>query len=447
MSCTPLPGARRTPALMLALAVACALAAVAPRATAQDGDAMPGVDRPGMDMPGMDMPDRVMHGTLGDYPMSRDASGTSWQPDSATMQALHVPLQQWMLMLHGSVTGAYTDQSGSRGATETYQTSMLMAHASRAVGEAGTLTLKGMLSLEPLEGARGYPLLYQAGETADGTTTLVDRQHPHNLVMEAAALYSVALAPGTSAFVYGGIAGEPALGPAVYMHRYASQWNAEAPLTHHWLDSTHVSYGVATLGGITGAWKFEASAFNGREPDQHRYNLEPGTLDSYSARVTLNPSANWSLQISHGRLAGPELFEPGVVVSRSTASATYHRRTSQLESETILAWGRNSPTGTRASNGFLLDHATTFAQRQTVYARLEHLDRDDLLAAAQPGAGQYHGVSKFTLGASRQIATAAHAALSLGAQLSTHRGDAVLAGDYGAHPYGLVVYLRAMLIP
>ena len=160
-------------------------------------------------------------------------------------------------------------------------------------------------------GKSGYPLLFQTGETANGVDPLIDRQHPHDLLMEAALTYSHDFSPGSSAFVYAGLPGEPALGPNAFMHRLSAMENPEAPLSHHWLDSTHITWGVVTAGYVVGGVKLEASAFNGREPDENRYDIEVRALDSYAVRASYNPSERWSLQASFGRLASPEQLEPG----------------------------------------------------------------------------------------------------------------------------------------
>src|SRR5687768_2320289 len=133
-----------------------------------------------------------------------------------------------------------------------------------------------MVSLEPATiGKRGYPLIGQTGETADGKTHLIDRQHPHDLFMELAATYSRNISDTASVFLYVGLPGEPALGPPAFMHRTSGVDNPEAPITHHWLDSTHITFGVVTAGVVVNNWKLEASAFRGREPDQHRFDIEP----------------------------------------------------------------------------------------------------------------------------------------------------------------------------
>ena len=229
-------------------------------------------DMPGMTMPGM------MAGQTGGYSMMRDASGTSWQPDSTPMEGLSGEWAGWSTMLHGSIAGVYDHQSGPRGGEKTFSESMFMAMGQKQLGP-GTLTLRTMLSLDPFMGKSGYPLLLQTGETADGVTPLVDRQHPHDLFMELAGIYSVPVGAGMSVFGYVGYPGEPALGPPTFMHRFSGMDDPAAPIAHHWLDSTHITYGVLTAGFVDGDWKIEASAFRGREPDQFRWNFDPVSLD------------------------------------------------------------------------------------------------------------------------------------------------------------------------
>ena len=179
-----------------------------------------------------------------------------------------------------------------------------------------------LMSLEPFIGRRGYPLLLASGETADGTTPLIDRQHPHDLMMELAGTYSHSFSDDDSVF-YLGDPGEPALGPTAYMHRLSGEDDPAAPISHHWLDSTHVTFGVVTLGAIHDGWKLEASQFTGREPDQHRFNFDSPRFDSTALRVSFNPDENWSLQVSQGFLKSPEQLTPGINENRVTASATW----------------------------------------------------------------------------------------------------------------------------
>ena len=269
-----------------AASAACALLAAAPAMAQQAMQDMPGMAMP---MPAHEARSMTMTGALGPYPMNREASGTAWQPDASPEGGVPLMTGGWMLMGHALLNGVYDWQSGPRGGERGFVSGMVMGMAQRGLA-GGTLQLRAMLSPEPLMGARGYPLLLASGETADGVTPLVDRQHPHDLFMELSASYSLRLSGGASAFVYAGLPGEPAFGPPAFMHRLSILDSPEAPISHHWLDSTHVSFGVVTAGLVLGAVKLEASRFNGREPDQHRWDIETGPLDSTAARISWNPT-------------------------------------------------------------------------------------------------------------------------------------------------------------
>src|SRR4051812_44361438 len=207
----------------------------------------------------------AMTGFLGPYPQTREGSGTSWVPETTPHEGFHQQLADWSVMTHGWINLNYDRQAGPRGGEKTFVSGMLMAMAQRPLGD-GTFGVRAMLSPEPFMGPSGYPLLLATGETADGRTQLVDRQHPHDLFMELAATYSYNLSSTSSLFVYGGLPGEPALGPPAFMHRTSGMDNPEAPISHHWLDSTHIAFGVVTGGLVLNNWKFDASSFRGREP-------------------------------------------------------------------------------------------------------------------------------------------------------------------------------------
>ena len=334
-----------------------------------------------------------MTGLLGPYPAGREASGTSWQPDGTPHEARHGEHGPWSWMAHARAHGVTTDQGGPRGDQELYSTNMAMAAARRPLGD-GTLGLRGMLSLEPWTvGKEGYPLLLQTGETADGRTELVDRQHPHDFFMELAASYSVPLGPESSAFLYAGLPGEPALGPPAFPHRFSAFESPEAPLAHHWLDSTHITFGVVTAGWVRGPIKLEASAFRGREPDEKRWDIESPRLDSWSARASWNPGPGWALQASHGRLEGPEQLEPEVDVDRTTVSAIRHG-----EWQAMLAWGRNANDPGETLDALLVEGTVRLRERHTLFARAERLENAELLGHGGEGAEPGHGGEVFRVG-------------------------------------------------
>ena len=251
----------------------------------------------------------------------------------------------WMLMAHGVVNLVADHQSGSRGDDKIFPSGMLMGMARRPLGN-GTLQLRASLSPDPLMGKRGYPLLLASGETANGRDRLIDRQHPHDFFMELSASVSQNIAAKSSVFIYAGLPGEPAFGPPAFMHREAIMDSPEAPISHHWLDSTHISFGVVTGGIVLDRVKVEVSRFNGREPDQHRWNIETGALDSTAVRLSWNPTPELSLQGSWGHFVDPEQLEPGVNQKRWSASALYAREVAPgWKLAGTLAWGRKTIDG------------------------------------------------------------------------------------------------------
>jgi hypothetical protein len=382
-----------------------------------------------------------MSGMYGAYPMTREASGTSWQPESSPHEGIHQMDDEWTTMVHGFANLIYDDQGGPRGDAKTFSNSMLMIMGQRGLGN-GTLGLRGMFSLDPLMGKDGYPELLQTGETANGTTPLIDRQHPHDLFMELAASYSLPVSDNSSVFVYAGLPGEPALGPPAFMHRISGMDNPEAPITHHWLDSTHVTYGVATLGYIHADWKFEASAFRGREPDQFRYNIESGRLDSSSVRVSYNPTPDWSAQISHGHIVSPEALEPGVNVDRTTASMAYNFALDANNWQTTLAWGRNTPSQGTSSNAYLLESTYTAGKSHTFFFRGESVDKNEFFLPGTPLAGQDFKVGKASVGYIHDFPANGHYALGIGGLVSKYALPSALTPAYGASPTSGMLFVR-----
>jgi len=380
-----------------------------------------------------------MPAALGPYPMSREASGTAWQPDNSEHQAVHAMSGRWMLMGHALLTLVYDRQEGRRGGEKAFVSGMAMGMARGPLGP-GTLQLRAMLSPDPLMGRRGYPLLLASGETADGVTPLIDRQHPHDFFMELSASYSVALSDTASAFVYAGLPGEPAFGPPAFMHRLSIMDSPEAPISHHWLDSTHIAFGVVTGGIVIGNVKLEASRFNGREPDQHRWNIETGALDSTALRVSWNPISTLSLQASWGRFVSPEQLAPGEDQTRWSASAIYTRSLGDGWWSTTLAWGRRTSEH-RDLDAYVLESAV----RQgpwTLFARAERTENDEL-------SGVHHGpvfaVGKASLGLVRDFRVAPHLAFGPGALVAQNFVPRALRASYGGDARGFMAFVRLKL--
>lgn len=387
----------------------------------------------------------AMRGFYGPYPMSREASGTAWAPDSSPMQGARTQYGAWHLMAQAYANLIYDYQGGKRGDEKAFSESMMMVMAQRPLGQ-GTFGLRTMFSLDALMGKSGYPLLLQTGETADGRRPLIDRQHPHDLLMELAASYSRPLGENSAVFGYIGYPGEPALGPPTFMHRFSGMDNPEAPLGHHWLDSTHVTFGVATLGYVRKDWKAEVSAFNGQEPDQKRWNFEEPRINSVSGRVSWNPASDWSLQISHGRLDSPEQLEPGVDQNRTTASVAYNRAFGENNNwQTTLAWGRNGKDPGATTDALLLESAVRLEDRHTFFGRAEYTEKDELFPAPHPLAGQTFEVGKLSLGYIRDIALSKNVTLGLGGLGSVYAIPDRIAPFYGDTPVSFMLIARMKL--
>lgn len=323
----------------------------------------------GHDMEHMDM--QHEHGM--DMSSQRQGSGTSWLPDETPMFAVHRQSGSWMLMAHGNAFLQYLRESGERGSDQAGSINWLMGMADRQLA-GGHFGLRGMVSLEPwtIRGC-GYPDLLASGEICDGEA-IHDRQHPHDLFMELAATYDRPLVNGVHVQIYGGPAGEPALGPTAFPHRLSALPSPIAPITHHWLDATHITYGVVTAGVYGVKWKAEGSAFNGREPDAQRTDFDFAAMDSWSGRLWFAPTPRWSLQVSSGQLTEAEAGHvggPRIDLVRTTASATYHRVTGTRLWATTLAWGRNSEDGGDATNAVLAETSLSVDDRDTWFGRAE----------------------------------------------------------------------------
>ena len=313
----------------------------------------------------------MIAGPLG-IPMSREGSGTSWLPDQTPMNAVHVQLGTWQLMLHGNGFLQYIDEGSSRGDDQVGSVNWFMAMARHKAG-AGSFTARGMISLEPWTvGACGYPDLLATGESCNGQP-LHDRQHPHDLFMELAVQYEGAFNDALGYQVYAAPVGEPALGPVAFPHRPSAMTNPMAPIGHHWQDATHISFGVVTGGVFGRRWKAEASVFNGREPDENRANFDFAPLDSYSGRFWLLPSPRWAIQVSAGHLNEPEAMQVGGShedVNRTTASVAYHRPRGMDAWTSTIAWGRNAEAE-GATNSLLAETNLPITGRDGIFARYE----------------------------------------------------------------------------
>ena len=392
----------------------------------------------------------MSHAFSRNLPMNRNASGTGWLPDASPMYGNMYHRGDWMLMLHYNLFLRYTNQdvfeAGSRGDSQFDAPNWLMLMGQRNLGRRGLFRFSGMVSLDPLTvGGNGYPLLFQTGETFEGSP-LIDRQHPHDLFSELSVGYTHMITEEADVFVYLGYPGEPTLSNVAFMHRPSALNNPDSPLGHHWQDATHITFGVATLGFRYRSFKLEGSSFTGREPDEERYGFDKPRFDSRAVRFTYNPSENWSLQTSHAFVRSPEVAEPEEDVYRTTASALYSRALSDDNRflTAALNWGYNYVDAHHKEHSVLLE-SNYQNSRYALYGRYEWLQK----SAEELGFGEedfghdaLFGIQALTVGANRQVARVGTVNLHLGAQASVFRGSSELHPYYGELPVSAQVYLR-----
>lgn len=392
--------------------------------------------------------DQHDHGTATSLFAPREGSGTAWLPAATEMYALHGRAGRWELMAHGNAFLQFLHEAANehRGSTQTGSINWLMLMARREAG-AAVLGLRAMVSLEPATiGGCGYPDLLATGEICDGGP-IHDRQHPHDFFMELAGEYERPLRGTIRWQIYGGLAAEPALGPVAYPHRPSAMPNPLAPIGHHWLDASHITFGVVTAGVFNQRWKAEASIFNGREPDEHRWDLDLAAMDSYSGRVSFAPTEALVVQVSAGHLNDAEAGEDSLTrvdVDRVTASVAYHRRVGdeRLWAST-MAWGRNEELGV-GTHALLIESAVTLRQQDVWFGRLEIADKPahDLDVHESTGA---FVVGKAQVGYTRYLAQASGFRLGVGGHLSAGFVPEALKAQYGSRAnlgIGFFVTLR-----
>jgi hypothetical protein len=375
-------------------------------------------------------------------PHQREGSGTSWMPDSSPIYAHHFMAGSWTLMLHYAAEIGYDDQSSDRGSRRFTAVNWVMGMASHPL-LGGELTLRAMLSAEPatMGGEKAFPLLLQSGETYGGVP-LHDRQHPHDLFMETAAIWRRPVGAAFGVELYAAASGEPALGPTAFMHRVSALNNPLPPIGHHWEDATHISFGVLTAGVYTQALKLEGSVFHGREPDENRWDFDFGALDSWSARLSANPTREMSLQISYGFLKSPESLRPEESIHRATASASWSApwRAGGNLAATAL-WGRNIGHD-HSTDAFLLEATADLDGRNVPFARVEYVRKlgHDLVVPGDPDA--VYGVFQAQVGYVRRFDIGAPVVPTLGAAIDLGVVPAALEGAYGTRlPVGAFVFI------
>ena len=385
-----------------------------------------------------------MTGPLG-IPETRLGSGTSWLPDAAPMHAAHVMLGEWTVMMHGQAFLMYDWQGGPRGSGQVSAPNWFMGAATRSLA-SGQLSLRGMFSADPWTvGGRGYPLLLQSGESFGGAP-LHDRQHPHDLFMELAALYARPISDNAGWSVYLAPVGEPAVGPVAFPHRPSAADDPLAPIAHHWQDGTHVTFGVLTAGVFTHGMRLEGSWFNGREPDENRtdFDYTGRRLDSFSGRATVNPGPRWSLSAWYAYLRSPEGLHPDESLHRFGVAALTTQSVGRGTWSSALILGANQRIGSGGVGPSVTLESDFDLGRSAWYGRAEYVRKsaEDLAFGSMSPSVEYD-VSALVLGYARTLGTAGGLMVRLGARGSATFVPSSLGPAYGSRiPVGADIYFE-----
>jgi hypothetical protein len=381
-------------------------------------------------------------------------SGTAVNPQAWPMPMRMQRFRSWNTVFMGQAFVVDTQESGQRGGDKLYSTNWFMANAEHALGKNGAFQLQLMLSLEPATITdRRYPLLFQTGETAFGRP-IVDGQHPHNFVMGLGLQYALALGEDTTLDFYIAPVGDPALGPIAYPHRASAMELPQAPLAHHWEDSTHIVDDVITAGVTYRKVKLEASGFHGAEPEENRWEIDAGPIDSWSTRLWYFPSKNWAAQVSIGHLTRPEALQPGDQ-TRSTASIEYSRPMPGGSWSSSVMWGRDHHTDThRNLNAYTVESVLPVRRKNFVTGRFELVDKDELFAGEpiiETFLDRYYGstfrIGEYTIGYTRDVDVLRNIETGVGANLEAYSLPGAITPYYGEHPIGGNIFLRFRLRP
>ena len=440
--------------------------------------------------------------TLIEAIQQHSSSGTSIEPASTPVPMWMGTRGGWKLMLHANAFLANTQQQADspRNRDPFFSTNWAMPMAQHALGARGQFTIRSMFSLEPATVSnRNYPELFQQGETAYGAP-IVDGQHPHDFLMEFAALFDLKLSRNSLLSFYAAPVGDPAIGPTAYPHRLSASEDPIAALGHHQEDSTHIAFSVLT-GGFTYRWaRIELSGFHGAEPTEEHWHFAPSpnghAIDSVSTRLTVSPTADWTGQYSIAHITSPEALYPNEDQQRQTASVMYHHTfrskqmpaakpmkmddmadmpgmdmgggsasqmqgsnsmaTMQMSPEpttdlaTTLVWGRTRSLSDNAKeNSYLAEALLRFASRNYVWTRIENAGRSNELEL-RPGTPLPDGfvespighVAAYTFGYDRDFPFGPHLLAAPGMQFTIYRTPAALRPIYGDTPTGEQFFIR-----
>ena len=384
-------------------------------------------------------------------PMNRNGSGTGWNPDRSPMYKYHLYTHKWLFMAHGDVFMRFNKQdiasAGKRGSEQWDVTDWLAISGHRKSGLDGLFHFNAAFSTDILfASGNGLGQLFQTADRWNGYA-MGDRKLPNNVLSELSVSYAYSFADNGDLFIYGGYPAEPALGPVSCLKRPSTAFIPDAPLGHSLTDATNISMGVATMGLRIHRFKLEGSSFTGRLPDRNNYDFNLPFFNSYSGRLSYNPSAHWAIQVSRGFICSPDITHPSINVNRTTASATYVAAMGPRKywAYTLL-WGQNEIAGHIPSSTALLE-GTYRRKKLVAYGRYEWVQKtgEELyLSTGMFNSSAQFNIHAITAGGSYDLLGLKYCMIAAGAQLTAHLTDASLNRVYGQYPIAGQIYLHIL---
>jgi len=287
------------------------------------------------------------------------------------------------------------------------------------------------------------PATATAAAAGDGKRLMPAHSSPRRMP-QLSASYHFELDSQSSLFGYVGEPGEPALGPPVsYMRRFSGFDSPDPSLSSHWLDATHDSERVLTLGYEWQRVKVEGSAFAAHKDDEPRYaDNDLLEFNSTSGRLSFNPWPNWSFQMSKGRLGGLDQLEPDADIRRTTISATYNHRFRRSDWQTTLAWGRNARKDQEPVMGYLLESTLRFNGTHAIFGRLEQVGSDELPRENEALQRRMFKMSRITVGYFHHVRAAVGPGFDVGGFASRHLVPSSMTPIYGNDPTSYMMFVR-----
>lgn len=222
----------------------------------------------------------------------------------------------WSGFVEGSLFATYATETGpAQPRDEAFSTNWVVAGAQRTMGSRGLLLVRARASAEPATVKEsGYPQLLQVVSPEHGGPRL-DAMRGQKLIGEAAVAAAIRMGQRAYVHLYAAPVGDPALGPLPHMVRASSAEFAEAPFAWDVQEAFHEATRVFTAGVSTQFVSVEGSVFH-RGAGGSRTMVDDGPIDSWSARTTLSPTRNVSVQLSRGQLG-----DDGLEVTSGSLSA------------------------------------------------------------------------------------------------------------------------------